>query len=181
MAFKVYTKTGDKGKTSLIGGKRVQKFDDRIEAYGTVDELIAFIALTKDLMNEQKIENNLLKIQSKLMTVASILATEDKDKQHTYNLLDDDVTFLENEIDEMDKIITPLTKFILPGGHILVSYCHISRTICRRSERKAFLLSENFYINPIVLTYLNRLSDYLFTLSRYISFKLNIEEIEWLN
>ena len=179
MAFKIYTKTGDKGTTSLVGGKRVSKFDDRIEAYGTVDELISYVGLVRDLVEIKSIKDVLIEIQSKLMTVSSILATEDSVKQNNYNLNLSDIEFLEKEIDLMDEELPTLTKFILPGGNITVSHCHIARTICRRAERLTIFVAENNYINPLAHQYLNRLSDYLFTLARYISLKFNAEEVEW--
>lgn len=179
MAFKVYTKTGDKGTTSLVGGKRVSKFDDRIEAYGTVDELLSYVGLVRDLLDDNSLKNTLVEIQSKLMTVSSVLATEEKEKQNAYNLHLLDIEFLEKEIDKMDKELPALTKFILPGGHITVSHCHIARTVCRRAERLVILVAESNFVNPLAQQYLNRLSDYLFTLARYVSLKLNAQEVEW--
>ena len=179
MAFKVYTKTGDKGTTSLVGGKRVPKFDDRIEAYGTVDELLSYVGLLRDMIKNNDAKESLIKIQNKLMTVSSILATEAQEKQDAYNISSTDIEFLEKEIDKMDTELPALTKFIIPGGHIMVSHCHIARTICRRAERLIIFVAENNYVNPLAQQYLNRLSDYLFTLARYVSLKVNAEEIEW--
>jgi len=179
MAFKVYTKTGDKGTTSLVGGKRVPKFDDRIEAYGTIDELLSYVGLLRDMIQNDDAKESLIKIQSKLMTVSSILATEAQEKQDKYKLNSTDIEFLEKEIDKMDTELPALTKFIIPGGHIMVSHCHIARTICRRAERLVIFVAESNYVNPLAQQYLNRLSDYLFTLARYVSLKVNAEEVEW--
>ena len=179
MAYKVYTKTGDKGTTSLVGGKRVPKFDDRIEAYGTIDELLSYVGLLRDMIKNDDAKKSLIEIQSKLMTVSSVLATEAKEKQDAYNLKASDIEYLEKEIDAMDTELPPLTKFIIPGGHIMVSHCHIARTICRRAERLVIRVADNSYVNPLAQQYLNRLSDYLFTLARYVSLKVNAEEVEW--
>jgi len=179
MAYKVYTKTGDKGTTSLVGGKRVPKFDDRIEAYGTIDELLSYIGLLRDMIKNDEAKKTLIEIQSKLMTVSSVLATEAQEKQDAYNLHKSDIEFLEKEIDAMDTELPALTKFIIPGGHIMVSHCHIARTICRRAERLVIYVAETNYVSPLALQYLNRLSDYLFTLARYVSLKVNAEEVEW--
>jgi len=123
MAFKIYTKTGDKGTTSLVGGKRVSKYDDRIEAYGTVDELLSYVGLVRDLIDDDNLKTILVTIQSKLMIVSSVLATESEEKQNAYKISIEDVELLESEIDKMDKKLPALTKFILPGGHQIVSYC----------------------------------------------------------
>ncbi|MFH2142665.1 MAG: cob(I)yrinic acid a,c-diamide adenosyltransferase [Bacteroidota bacterium] len=178
--FKIYTKQGDKGQTSLIGGTRVPKYHDRIEAYGTVDELISYIGLIRD----QKIDNHLKKIlitiQYKLMVCASILASDcDNCKVKIPKIPDKDIKLLENEIDEMEKKLPKLTSFILPGGHTIVSFCHIARNVCRRAERKTILVSEKFSVCDNVIKYLNRLSDYLFVLSRRLSADLHCEEIKW--
>ena len=178
--MKIYTKTGDKGDTSLIGGKRVPKYNLRIEAYGTVDELIAWIALLRDCEVDSNTKNALVEIQERLMTAASFLATDSLDIMNNLPLLyDDDIEFLEKEIDNMEKNLEPLQAFILPGGHKLVSYCHITRTICRRAERISIKLSQKDRVNPLVITYLNRLSDYLFVLSRKLSKDFKAEEIVW--
>ena len=180
MAFKIYTKTGDKGTTALVGGKRVPKTHYRIEAYGTMDELNSYIGLIADLISFDEEKQFLRQIQSKLMTASSIMATEDKEKQDNYkDFTAGDIELLEKAIDKFDEELPALTKFILPGGHQTVSHIHIARTICRRSERKVLLVAENEYVNPLVVKYLNRLSDYLFSLARYIGNKLNAEEVEW--
>jgi len=182
MAFKIYTKTGDKGTTALVGGNRVSKTHERIEAYGTIDELNSYMGLIADIIELNEIKTFLREIQAKLMTISSVLATQDKEKQEKYtDFSGADVTKLEAEIDKFDKILPPLTKFILPGGHYIVSHIHIARTICRRAERRVLAVAENEnnYLNPLPLKYLNRLSDYLFSLARFIAFKLNADEVEW--
>lgn len=179
MSFKIYTKTGDKGTTALFGGARVPKHHVRIEAYGTVDELNAFIGLVADLAGEKA--EFLRNIQSRLFSLGAIMATQpDKPNLMLNDLNEADVEALEQEIDAMDTTLAPLKNFILPGGNTLVSYCHLARCVCRRAERLATALHE---IEPlptnIVLLYLNRLSDYLFVLSRYFAKADGIEEIIW--
>jgi len=178
--MKIYTKTGDSGKTSLIGGKRVLKSDGRIEAYGTVDELIAYCGLLRDSLQSGNSKNLLIKIQDRLMVAASLLAADGEEfLQGLPRLSEDDIKLLEKEIDSMEEKLPPLRSFVLPGGHPTVSHCHIARTICRRAERKTIHLSETTYVDPLVIKYLNRLSDYLFVLSRLISRELHAEEIPW--
>jgi cob(I)alamin adenosyltransferase len=178
--MKIYTKTGDKGETSLIGGTRVPKYHDRIEAYGTVDELISYIGLIRD----QKIDDHyitvLIEIQDRLMTCASILATDCENCDIKIpEIYKSDIELLEKEIDEMEQNLPPLISFILPGGHQTVSYCHIARNICRRSERLSIKVRNQFDFNENVIQYLNRLSDYLFVLSRKLSKDLNAKEVVW--
>ncbi|MGB2128984.1 MAG: cob(I)yrinic acid a,c-diamide adenosyltransferase [Flavicella sp.] len=186
--MKIYTKTGDQGKTSLFGGSRVSKSHIRIETFGTVDELNSYIGLLRD----QKIDNltyeTLVKIQKDLFAIGAVLATPDenmkkdktKDKIDACSINDSHVSFLEKEIDRMDALLDPMTHFILPGGHTSVSYCHVSRCICRRAERWVVLLSENTSLNPVILEYLNRLSDYLFVLARKLTLDLGVKEEKWL-
>ena len=178
--MKIYTKTGDKGTTSLIGGKRVPKYNLRIEAYGTVDELISYIGLIRDQEIDPKIKTSLLEIQDKLMVVASILATDCEDCELKLpELKEKDIAFLEQEIDAMESELQPLRSFIYTGGHTTVSFCHVARTVCRRAERVTLQLSEKFLVPDDVLKYINRLSDYLFVLSRKLGKDLNINEIPW--
>ncbi|MBI5538826.1 MAG: cob(I)yrinic acid a,c-diamide adenosyltransferase [Bacteroidia bacterium] len=178
--MKIYTKTGDKGTTSLIGGKRVQKFHERIEAYGTVDELISHVGLLRDQISDNNIKENLLFIQDRLMTCATILATDcDGCNLKLPILIEADIEKLESEIDEMEKQLEPLHSFILPGGHPLVSQAHICRTVCRRAERHTLALSQNHKVDELVIKFLNRLSDYLFVFARYISKLQNAKEIPW--
>lgn len=182
MAFKIYTKTGDKGTTSLIGGTKVSKAHDRIEAYGTVDELNSYIGLCRDLIQDEHTKNILKELQDRLFTIGSALACDPakETKMKIPDLTLEDVLLLENEMDRMDATLPPLHFFILPGGHPTVSHIHIARCVCRRTERLvvALLVSGEPHDNLIV-QYVNRLSDYLFMLGRYIALQLNAEEIPW--
>lgn len=178
--MKIYTKTGDKGKTSLIGGTRVPKHHQRIEAYGTIDELMAYIGLLYDEFTESGLKTVMLEIQDRLMTCASILAADCEDCEVKIpEIIPEDIEFLEQLIDAYDKELEPLRSFVLPGGHVIASHCHIARTVCRRSERIVTRLAENMYVPEHVIQYLNRLSDYLFILSRKILKDFNIDEIRW--
>ncbi len=178
--WKIYTKTGDKGTTSLIGGKRVPKYHSRIEAYGTVDELNAWIGLVRDQQIDKHSKKVLLEIQDRLFIIESLLAAEPDAKAVNLPLLkEEDVLFMEKEIDKMNSQLPELTNFILPGGHTTVSYCHLARTVCRRAERLVIKLDAEHSVEPSVIIYLNRLSDYLFILSRYLLKNLGIEETLW--
>jgi len=178
--MKIYTKTGDKGKTALFGGLRVSKDDLRIEAYGTVDELNSFIGLIRDQNIEKLHINNLLEIQDRLFTLGAVLATEPGNKKvKVPQLKEEDVIFLEKEIDKMNEVLSPMHSFLLPGGNTIVSYCHIARCVCRRAERLVVKLNEISELNEVIIKYLNRLSDYLFVLSRKLSEDLNAIEIPW--
>lgn len=180
MNSKIYTKTGDKGETSLIGGTRVPKYHDRIEAYGTIDELISYIGLIRDQKIDDHAISMLIEIQDRLMTCASILATDcDNCNIKIPEIYDRDIETLEKEIDKMEKDIPPLRSFILPGGHPIVSYCHIARNICRRAERTSIKVQDQFKYSEKVIQYLNRLSDYLFVLSRKLSIDLYAKETPW--
>lgn len=180
MDNKIYTKTGDKGETSLIGGTRVPKYHDRIEAYGTVDELISYIGLIRDQKIDEHSFSVLIEIQDRLMSCASILATDCENcKVKIPEMYDSDIETLEKEIDEMEKDLPPLTSFILPGGHPTVSYCHIARNVCRRAERLSIKVQDQFKNSEKVIQYLNRLSDFLFVLSRKFSIDLYAKEIAW--
>lgn len=178
--MKVYTKTGDKGQTSLFGGKRVPKHDIRIDAYGTVDELNSYIGLIRDQdidLNSIKI---LIEVQDRLFTLGSILATEPGNtKVKVPQLFPEDILLLENEMDKMNEHLPEMRSFVLPGGDTTVSYCHITRCVCRRAERLISHLSEIEEIDSLVLQYLNRLSDYLFVLGRKIVVDKAVEEVEW--
>lgn len=179
--FKVYTKGGDNGKTSLIGGKRVSKHDLQVEAYGTIDELKSYTGLVYDFTDDLLSKKNLLIIIEKLFIAESLVACATYDDQIKMpKLTEVDVEFLEKDIDRMTKDLAPLNSFILPGGHPLISHLHIARTICRRAERAYLRYAEHNEIIPVVLHYLNRLSDYYFTLARYTAMLLNIDEILWL-
>lgn len=186
--MKIYTKTGDKGTTSLFGGTRVPKHHIRIDSYGSVDELNSWLGLIADQEISKNIKEELHAIQKKLFTVGAILATDPekailKNGQERLNIQKInvlDVKFLEQAMDKMDESLPEMTHFILPGGHTTVSYCHIARTVCRRAERKTTILYENEPFEETVLTYLNRLSDYLFVLARKLSIELKVEEIKWI-
>lgn len=179
--FKIYTKTGDKGETSLIGGTRVPKYHERIEAYGTLDELNAFIGLIRDQNIDAETKAILIEIQDRLFTAESSLAVDSDHPplRKLPELNERDVVLLEKEIDKMNEELPPLSSFVLPGGHPVVSYCHIARTVCRRAERITIKLRENYQVNDLVIKYLNRLSDYLFVLSRKMTKDFNAEEIPW--
>ncbi len=178
--MKIYTKTGDSGTTSLIGGTRVPKFHIRIEAYGTVDELISFVGLLRDQEISSHYKQLLIAIQDKLMICASILASDCENCDVKLPQLSEiDVEVLEKAIDEMESSLAPLTTFILPGGHPAVSICHVVRSICRRAERKTLYLAQEHAVDALVIKYLNRLSDYFFVLSRKISNEKSSEEIKW--
>jgi len=178
--LKIYTKRGDKGKTSLIGGTRVPKYDDRIEAYGTVDELNSFIGLLRDQSLNKYYKNVLIEIQNNLLITSAHLASDKPESiANLPGISEEDITYLENEIDKMNKELPVLKSFILPGGHTTISYCHIARAICRRAERLTIKLSKKYIIEKILVKYLNRLSDYLFVLARKLSKDLNVEETLW--
>jgi len=182
MSSKIYTKTGDKGTTSLIGGTKVPKSHLRIEAYGTVDELNSYVGLCKDLVPDEKNKSILQEIQDRLFTTGSSLACdpEKEPKMKIPDLKEDDIKLLENEIDRMNDILPPMKSFILPGGHPAVSHLHIARCICRRAERCCVRLEfEKQEVESIIIKYLNRLSDYLFMLARFTSHQLNVKEIPW--
>jgi cob(I)alamin adenosyltransferase len=178
--MKIYTKTGDKGTTALFGGKRVSKADLRIETYGTIDELNSYVGLVRDQDVNQQRAGTLIEIQDRLFTIGSILATEPGNtKVKIPHLIDSDVVFLEKEIDAMDSQLPPMRFFVLPGGHRSVSVCHITRTVCRRAERLVIALNATEPVDDLVVKYLNRLSDYLFMLSRMMTHELKVEETPW--
>lgn len=180
--MKIYTKTGDQGTTSLIGGTKVPKSHLRIEAYGTTDELNSYIGLCKDLLADEQSGKILQEIQDRLFTIGSSLACdpEKEPKMKIPDLKEADITLLESEIDKMNGILPPMKNFILPGGHITVSHLHIARCICRRAERSCVRLElEEKEAESIIVKYLNRLSDYLFVLARFTAFQLKAEEIPW--
>jgi cob(I)alamin adenosyltransferase len=186
--MKIYTKTGDTGTTALFGGTRVKKYNLRIESYGTVDELNAYIGLIKDQEISNSIKESLLKIQNELFTLGAMLATppeketlkSGKERLNIPKINEDSIQFLEKEIDKMDTELPQMTHFILPGGHQTVSFCHLARCVCRRSERLSVELNDQENINNDILKYLNRLSDYLFVLARKLSKDLLVEETKWI-
>ena len=179
--WKIYTKTGDKGETALIGGTRVPKYHERIEAYGTLDELNSFIGNLRDQLTDINQREVLLRIQENIFTAESELAT-DPEKEINRSLpylSEENVLELEHEIDAMNLHLPELSSFILPGGHPLVSLCHICRTICRRGERIIIKLSSEMAVDEILIKYVNRLSDYLFVLARELAFTNNIPDLPW--
>jgi cob(I)alamin adenosyltransferase len=188
MSFKIYTKTGDKGQTSLLGGTRVNKFDLRINAYGTVDELNSYLGLLRDLIQAEntQIESEiyrtmLIQIQDRLFTIGSHLAADpEKNKMALPPMHKSDIEDLELAIDKINELVPPMKSFVLPGGHVLVSHAHVARCICRRAERIVLELSEQEKVEDLITIYLNRLSDYIFMLSRGLAHDLNAEEIPWV-
>jgi cob(I)alamin adenosyltransferase len=179
--MKIYTKTGDKGQTSLIGGTRVPKHHLRIESYGTVDELNSYIGLIRDQKVSEHQQNLLKEIQDRLFTIGSALASDpEKSKMKIPDLHQEDIELLEKEIDTMTADLPELRHFILPGGSNAVSFCHLARCVCRRAERICVHLSEDSFVDEKVMVYLNRLSDYLFVLSRKLCFDNQIEENKWI-
>ena len=186
--MKIYTKTGDKGTTALYGGTRVPKHDLRIESYGTVDELNSYIGLIRDQNIDLKTIASLIRIQNELFTLGAMLATppekevlkNGKQRLNIPKITSDSIKFLETEIDVMNVELPQMTNFILPGGNQTVSFCHIARCVCRRAERLATALNDADVVNPDVLTYLNRLSDYLFVLARKLTKDLSAKEIPWI-
>jgi len=180
MATKIYTKTGDDGTTGLFGGARLPKDHIRIEAYGTVDELNASIGWLMSCQKIQEINIFLQNIQSRLFTVGSNLASDPDKEMITPDLTQEDINSIEHAIDVMQNELPALKHFILPGGSASVSAAHLTRTICRRAERRCVALSHNSAVDPLILLYLNRLSDYFFVLARWFGKEENIEEIKWL-
>jgi cob(I)alamin adenosyltransferase len=186
--MKIYTKTGDKGTTALFGGTRVPKHHIRIESYGTVDELNSHIGLLRDQNIDSHYKNILIKIQDKLFTVGAILATDPekailksgKERLNIPKISIQDIELLEEEIDNMNNQLPQMTHFVLPGGHQTVSFCHITRCVCRRAERLASALNDLEPFQNEVLMYINRLSDYLFVLARKLSKDLQVDEVKWI-
>lgn len=178
--MKIYTKTGDQGSTSLFGGKRVSKADLRIDTYGTVDELNSWIGVLRDQSVNQSRKEILVEIQDRLFTIGSILATEPENtKVKIPSLAESDIELLENKMDAMDAVLPPMRFFVLPGGNASVSFGHVARTVCRRAERLIIALSETEKVDPLVIKYMNRLSDYLFVLCRIMTQELQAEETPW--
>lgn len=181
--FRIYTKTGDDGTTGLVGGSRVKKYDPRLEAYGTVDELNAWVGVLRSYQLPGNIPEVLHKVQNKLFNIGSRLASDKKGDSFTMNLsiTEENIQLLENTIDEMEKDLPELTRFILPGGNMAVAQCHVARTVCRRAERRILEFSERENVQPEIVKYINRLSDFLFVLARKIGVEGGVEEIAWDN
>ena len=180
MANKIYTKTGDDGTTGLFGGARLPKDHIRIEAYGTVDELNAVIGWLMSTFKDQDTDHLLQTIQSRLFTVGSNLASQPGKNMITPDLLDEDVKLIEEAIDRMQDTLPPLKHFIMPGGSASVSAAHLARTVCRRAERRCVTLGQTSEVDPIIILYLNRLSDFFFVLARWLGAKEGVEEIKWI-
>ncbi len=178
---KIYTKKGDKGETSLIGGMRVPKYHQQIETYGTIDELSSFVGLIRDQDIDEGIKATLIEIQNRLFTAATQLAVAPDyiPQRQLPAIKEEDIEFLENQIDKMNDSLPPITGFILQGGHQTVSFCNIARAVCRRAERVTISLSKNQPVNDLIIKYLNRLSDYLFVLSRKLTKDLKAVETPW--
>jgi len=176
--LKIYTKTGDKGETSLFGGTRVSKDHIRIEAYGTVDELNACIGLIRDYLDSEDLLL-ITEIQNRLFNIGSILATEKQTNFSVPPIKVEHIEVLEKWMDKTDKALPKLSNFVLPGGHPSVAHTHLARTVCRRSERRVISLSESAEIPDNLIKYLNRLSDFLFILARKLTFSNEAEEILW--
>ncbi|MBL7827777.1 MAG: cob(I)yrinic acid a,c-diamide adenosyltransferase [Saprospiraceae bacterium] len=180
MAFRIYTKTGDQGETALFGGKRVPKSHLRVDAYGTIDELNAFIGVLHDAIHTDDDRAKLEIIQHRLFTIGANLASDPDKAPPTPDLTQQDMLFLERDIDDMESALPPLKHFILPGGHPTVSHCHVCRTVCRRAERLAVALHQsNEPVDEIILQYLNRLSDWFFVLGRKLAQQLAAKEVIW--
>lgn len=180
----IYTKGGDKGETSLIGGRRVPKFHPQIEAYGSVDELMAHTSMLRDLVEDPSIKEDLLKILDVQMVTSSILAMDfeeitEGNREGLPKLGSDPVTFLENRIDEMDASMEPLHSFVIPGGHPAVSQAHIARTVCRRTERTILKLMQETSVDAAIVQFYNRLSDYFFVISRKIASLKGVKQKPW--
>jgi len=179
--MKIYTKTGDKGSTSLLGGTRVEKSDARIESYGTIDELNSFVGLVSDCTDHSLIREELLHVQHILFVIGSHLACEKEElRSKLPYFAEADITLLEKAMDRMNETMEPMKNFILPGGHTTISHCHVARAVCRRAERNIVALYHDIPKDLLIITYINRLADYLFVLARYFGHLLKVEEIAWI-
>lgn len=177
--MKIYTKTGDKGMTSLVGGQRAPKNSVRLEAYGTVDELNSCIAMIRSFVIDPVVADELVEIQSRLFDVGGNLATDSSDAVVKVCIFEEDIASLERAIDRMEAEVPPMKHFVLPGGNQLISFCHLARTVCRRAERRILDLENQADVDELLLKYVNRLSDYLFMLSRKFAHDCGIEETKW--
>ncbi len=177
--MKIYTKTGDKGTTSLLTGKRVPKYDARINAYGTVDELNAWIGLLGEMPDAASQKHILKAVQDRLFNIGASLAADDP-TQFKSDLQEADITQLENAMDAYDAELVPLKHFVLPGGSVEIAWAHVARTVCRRAEREVVSLSNDAKVDAMVVVYLNRLSDFLFVFSRWVAHQQRVEEVKWM-
>ncbi|MEP7267772.1 MAG: cob(I)yrinic acid a,c-diamide adenosyltransferase [Saprospiraceae bacterium] len=178
--MKIYTKTGDDGTTSLYGGKRISKADLRVESYGAIDELNSWIGLISDEIKDISSNTILKEIQDRLFTIGSHLASDPDGNLSLPDLKIEDIQLLENEMDNITALVSPLRHFILPGGNRIISEIHVARTVCRRAERVVIALHQIHAVEQFIIIYLNRLSDYLFLLSRKIAFDMGTNEIKWI-
>ncbi len=180
-AIKIYTKTGDDGTTGLVGGSRVKKYDVRLEAYGTVDELNASLGIIRSCELPEEFAGWLIEVQNKLFNMGSRLASDEKGDAFTSGLsiTEKDILFLENAIDEMESTLPELTQFILPGGAPAPAQCHVARTVCRRAERRILEFAEQNKVQPEIIKYMNRLSDFLFVLARKLTAIRGLEDMAW--
>jgi cob(I)alamin adenosyltransferase len=179
--FKIYTKGGDKGETSLLGGTRVLKSHERVEAYGNLDELNSFIGLIRDQEIQPRYREVLIRIQENLFIAEALIARDpEKEAEYLPFLKEEEIVLLENEIDKMNEELPPIRNFILPGGHPVVSYCHVARTVCRRAERSLIRLNRISPVEDIIIRFLNRLSDYLFVLARKTGKDTGAIETPWI-
>ncbi len=178
---KIYTKTGDDGTTGLVGGTRVYKYDIRLEAYGTVDELNAAVGVVRSFVIPEDLKHKLAEVQNKLFNIGARLASDEKGDVYTsgLSLNQSHLQFLENSIDELEKDLPELTQFILPGGDLAAAYCHVARTVCRRAERRIVEFSTHQYIQPEIIQYMNRLSDFLFVFSRKLTYLSGAKDKPW--
>lgn len=177
--MKIYTKKGDAGETSLFGGKRLPKSHLRIEAYGNTDELNSCLGLLRDHLEDEQLREELFVIQHRLFDMGSRLAVDPEKELPVPDIHDSDIEMLEKAIDRMDGELPPLKNFILPGGHPVVSHCHVARCVCRRAERRVVALAQEEQTSELIIRYLNRLSDYLFVLARKLGKDLGAEEVVW--
>lgn len=178
----LYTRTGDTGETSLVGGERVRKDSVRLEAYGTIDEFSSFLGVVlSDPACTQEVRGQLLEVQSRLFDVGCYLATAvpEDETPAVYGLDNEDLSRLEGWIDALDEQTPKIRAFVLPGGTPLSAHTHVARSVCRRAERRIFALTADSYVDPLVTRYINRLSDYLFILARYFNFMGGVSEITW--
>ncbi len=180
MSWKIYTKSGDQGETSLIGGSRVPKYNEKVEAYGTIDELKSYLGLIRDLSDDEEVMTWIFNIQERLFVAESRVAADSEEALAKMpELIENDVLFLENLIDKMNEHLPELTHFILPGGHVLSSHAHVARTICRRAERETLKAYPENNAEDLVIKYLNRLSDFLFVLARKFANELGNGDVIW--
>ena len=179
--MQIYTRTGDNGTTGLIGGSRVKKYDLRLEAYGTIDELNSYLGLVRTMQTDEHADKVLGIIQNKLFVIGANLASDESTVAIRKQMpcKEADVLMLENEMDQLFTVLPRLNNFILPGGCHASAFCHVARTVCRRAERRIVELSEKNEVDAILIKYINRLSDYLFVLSRKVSMDQKAPEILW--